>query len=221
MENNVNSDQSSEQSQNQFTFDSATNSIAFPDGNTLSVDEVAKGYMRQQDYTRKTQELSRLREKVKQWTDFSDALEQHPRGKEIGKKILDLWNQETNQGQSPQPNQQTTNDTEVKLERVELYQNRMMYESELGRKLSDEEWILTLNLMANSEEELSVMDAHQRIQKWIHGIQKNTKPNKMAAPAGSTHVTGTITPKKPLSQMTEQEKREVMKAALEPMIRNQ
>lgn len=56
----------------------APQTVEVPGVGQLSVDEVIKGYQRQSDYTRKTQDVARQREEVEQAQEFLQSLEEDP-----------------------------------------------------------------------------------------------------------------------------------------------
>lgn len=54
--------------------------ITLPDGSVISLDEAAQGYMRQQDYTRKTQDVANQRKLAERGLILLEALDQDPNG---------------------------------------------------------------------------------------------------------------------------------------------
>lgn len=54
--------------------------VTLSDGSEVGLDELERGYLRQSDYTRKTQDLSRQRDELSQATQLLQALESDPRG---------------------------------------------------------------------------------------------------------------------------------------------
>ena len=62
------------------------------DGKEVTIDELKNGYLRQSDYTKKTQDLSRQREQTKEAVEFYDYLKANPT---VAKQI------QTNGGQVP------------------------------------------------------------------------------------------------------------------------
>ena len=54
--------------------------VILSDGSEVGLDELERGYLRQSDYTRKTQDLSRQRDELSQATQLLDALQSDPQG---------------------------------------------------------------------------------------------------------------------------------------------
>ena len=59
---------------------SRTSTFRLADGSEVGLDELERGYLRQSDYTRKTQELSKQREELAQAEQLLRALESDPQG---------------------------------------------------------------------------------------------------------------------------------------------
>jgi len=218
-EQNVDSTNSSEQTtSNGYSYNPDTNEITFPDGKTLSVDEVGKGYLRQQDYTRKTQELADLKRKLGSWSDFAEALNRHPRRQELEKKFLDFWkNVENEKSESTDEGEVTEQD--LQLARMELTQERMDYEAKLGRRLTPEEIELVNSVIVAKDGDITVEQAHQYILRQVQALGKRSQEkSKAAAPGGGSNAFGTTPKQKPISQMTPEERRAAMRQAVEKML---
>lgn len=65
------------------------------DGKTVTIEEMRNGYLRQSDYTKKTQEIAQMREKLEKAEALWDAMQSDPMG------TLRQLQQRLNQGQRP------------------------------------------------------------------------------------------------------------------------
>lgn len=212
---NVNSAQA-EQSQSGYVYDADSNSIVFPNGNKLPIEEAAKGYMRQQDYTGKTQELAQMRKMLGTWATFVENLRKHPKGKEIEEDFRNYWktveqrylngNQQQPESEEEAEDDEPT-EQEMAISRLELDNELRQYEDSLGRRLSSAEQELTFLLMATNPN-LSIKQAHsailQRVQDISKGMQEQKR--KATAPSGGANIFGTVSTKKSPREMTSKER---------------
>lgn len=207
--------------QPQFTFDAASNSVVFPDGNKLPIDEVAKGYMRQQDYTVKTQELSQMRKRLGAWDNFLEQLRKHPKAKDIESDFTKWWKQTEdkylNGRKAEQADEEGAEDEDepteeqVAIAEMQLNQELRDYEDEIGRRLSKAEEELVWTLIAENPD-LSVKEAHAMVSKRVQEISKLTEQQKRKAvsPSGGSNVFGTVSTKKSPHEMTHAEREELL-----------
>lgn len=93
------------------------------DGKEVTIDELKNGYLRQSDYTKKTQDLSRQREQTKEAVAFYDYLKANPT---VAKQI------QTNGGQVPN----SIDPTLSKVKELEEKMYDMMLEKEIDGLVS-------------------------------------------------------------------------------------
>ena len=115
--------------------------IEVPGVGQVSLDEVVKGYMRQQDYTQKTQSLSQEREKYGVAADLLDALENDPT--ESIKALMEAYEVNLGTTTTPSVNTESSITTAVDDElpayvKQELEENRKFRETIQQKQLREE-----------------------------------------------------------------------------------
>ncbi|RJE47671.1 hypothetical protein A7K50_03215 [Dehalobacter sp. MCB1] len=124
----------------------------------ISVDELKNGYLRQSDYTKKTQDLSKQRTETKEAIAFFDYLKANP---EVAKQVVEITKNKTPQSVDP-------NQSEIVALKNTIYDLKLEMEiSKLQGKYSDFEVREVLE-MARDKGLTNLEDAYKLV--------KSTKP---------------------------------------------
>lgn len=132
------------------------------DGKEVTIEELKNGYLRQSDYTRKTQEVSRKRKEVEEAVQLYEHLKQNP---EIAMKIQEVTNVPRN-----------LDPTQAKVIELEQRMYDMMLEREIETLQSkyDDFEVMEVIEMASKKQLTNLEDAYHLV-KMSKG-ETSTKP---------------------------------------------